>query len=543
VKSSSKGLFLSDMIHPTLRKRLPLLLSILAGVLMWAAWPTSPLTFLVFIGLVPLLALTDMVKGRGVYWGLTFLSFWIWNTGTTWWVGNTTVPASGIFANAFNALIMTIPWLGYKIARERMGTAMSYFALIIYWLTFEYIHLEWDFSWPWLMLGNAFAMRPDWVQWYEYTGTPGGTLWVLLANILFYSVIKAKPSAAWKPLTLVIVPLAISYGLFPKPGKTNGIHIVVVQPNIDPYDEKFSEGSAQQQLEKFFTLTKQKIRPETRYVIWPETALFTQGAWEHELNLMPDVIQIREFLQQYPNTKIIAGASTFKQYTGTAEVPLTARTRADGGPPYDAFNSAIQIDTSGNIQVYHKAKLVPGVELTPYMRYFPFMKKLALDFGGISGSYGLTPGVNLFTDPARNCNVFDAICYESVYGDFVAQKVREGANILAISTNDGWWGNTQGHKQHLQYARLRAIETRRWVARSANTGTSAFIDPWGAVIDPQPYWQQGIIAHDVTPRYDLTFYVKYSSSIAKAPLIFCILLLSYTIVLRVIRRRHVEKNK
>lgn len=543
-------------MNQTLRKRLPLLLSLLAGGLLWAAWPTSPLTFLVFIGFVPLLAIADKVNNRGTYFGLIYLALWIWNTGTTWWVGNTTVPASGIFANAFNALLMSVPLMGYKITLERHNRLTSYFALIVYWLAFEYIHQEWELSWPWLTLGNAFAMRPEWVQWYEYTGTLGGSLWVLLVNISLYAAWRKRKKGTdagsfllwkegWKPVLLLVIPVVISFivAVMNIEIRKLTMNVVVVQPNIDPYDEKFSTSSAQEQLAKLLDLTRSQIGADTRFVIWPETALFTQGAWEHELNYQPEIQAIRSFLQLYPNAKIITGASTYKQYPVPGEAPATARTRSDGGPPYDAFNSAIQIDTSSNIQIYHKAKLVPGVELTPYMRYLPFMKKLAMDFGGITGSYGLTPGVDIFSNPPPYGNVFAAICYESVYSHFVAEKVRQGANLLVVSTNDGWWGNTQGHKQHMQYARLRAIETRRWVARSANTGISCFISPLGDVIAPQPYWEPAAIKYDVTNKTRLTFYVKYSGFIAKAPLIFCILLLLYTIVLRVIRRSYVENNQ
>lgn len=543
-------------MNQTLRKRLPLLLSILTGGLLWAAWPTSPLTFLVFIGLVPLLAIADKVNNRAIYFGLIYLALWIWNTGTTWWVGNTTVPASGIFANAFNALLMSVPLMGYKIVLERHNRITSYFALIIYWLTFEYIHQQWELSWPWLTLGNAFAMRPEWVQWYEYTGTLGGSLWILLVNLSIYAAWRKRKKGTdagsfliwkegWKPALLLIIPIAISFivTVNSKQNKQSVMNVVVVQPNIDPYDEKFSMNSAQEQLAKLLDLTRKQIQADTRFVIWPETALFPQGTWEHDLNNQPEILAIRNFLQLYPGAKIITGASTFKQYPVPGEAPATARTRSDGGPPYDAFNSAIQVDTSANIQIYHKAKLVPGVEITPYMRYFPFMKKLAMDFGGITGSYGLTPGVDIFSNPPPYCNVFSAICYESVYSHFVAEKVRQGANMLVVSTNDGWWGNTQGHKQHMQYARLRAIETRRWVARSANTGISCFISPQGEVIDPQPYWEPAVIKYNVTNETRLTFYVKYSGFIAKAPLIFCILLLLYTIVSRVIRRRYVENSQ
>lgn len=531
-------------MNAILRKPSPLLLSIASALLLWAAWPTSPLTFLIFVAFVPLLAMSDRMTDRpGAYFGLLFLAFWIWNTATTWWVGNTTVPASGIFANAFNALLMTIPWMGYRNTRLRAGRATGYFALAVYWMTFEYIHQQWELSWPWLTLGNVFAMRPGWVQWYDILGTEGGSWWVLVVNILVYRAIlqfreTRKYSLAWAPVAAIVVPIVFSL-LYAQPEATGGgKKIVVVQPNIDPYDEKYARGAAEIQLRKMLDLSAEQADSSTRFIIWPETALFPVGTWEHELNQTPEIQAIRQFLQRYPNATLISGASTYKQYTVMDEIPSTARHSQEGNYWYDAFNSSIQVDSSASIQIYHKAKLVPGVELTPYMRYFPFMKKLALDMGGITGSYGLTPGVPVFTHP--DCNVYTAICYESVYGSFVAEKVRQGAQLLLVCTNDGWWGDTEGHRQHMQYARLRAIENRRWVARSANTGISCIISPSGSVIRELPYWQPGVIAGNVECLSQLTFYAKYSGWIAFAPVIFCILLVIYTIVLRVIRRKHVE---
>lgn len=527
-----------------LRKYGSLLLSLLSGALLWAAWPTSPLTFLIFVAFVPLLAMADRMTERpGAYFGLLFLAFWVWNTAATWWVGNTTVPASGIFANAFNALLMTIPWLGYRTTRLRAGRTTGLFALAVYWMTFEYIHQHWELSWPWLTLGNVFAMRPDWVQWYEILGTEGGSWWVLIVNILLYRALlqvrTAKKYGAFAaPALAIVLPIVVSWAGFVEKVMPATTHTVIVQPNIDPYDEKFARGAADVQLQRLLSLTAQKTDTSTRLIIWPETALFPTGAWEHELNQQPEVIAIREFLRRFPNARVITGAATYRQYTVMDEIPATARRASEANYWYDAFNASIQIDTSADVQVYHKARLVPGVELTPYMRYLPFMKKLALDFGGITGSYGLTPGVPLFTAPG--CNVYTAICYESVYGSYVAGKVRQGAQLLAVVTNDGWWGNSEGHRQHLQYARLRAIETRKWVARSANTGISALISPRGRITERLPYWEPGVIAGNVTCSAYQTFYVKYCDYIALAPVIFCILLLIYTIVLRIIRRKHVE---
>ncbi|NIG53239.1 apolipoprotein N-acyltransferase [Chitinophaga sp. Cy-1792] len=531
-----------------------ILISIITGIILWLSWPTMPFTPLIFIAFTPLLYLTEKVKHRAAYFRLVFLAFLIWNVGSTWWVGNTPVPASGMFANSFNAFLMTIPFMGYKSSRKRLPEIGTYFALIVFWLTFEYIHQTWELSWPWLVLGNAFALHPGWIQWYEFTGASGGTLWVLLSNILVYSAWKRArvydyswkeiiTKLSWKPLLMIIFPVIISQFIKPVPDNpAEKVGVVIVQPNIDPYDEKFAGGNSMQQVEKLLRLTAQKTDSNTRYIVWPETALFPMGADERELNFTPEIIAIREFLRKFPQAKIISGAVTTKRYSSTDEIPEIARTTSDG-IRWDVFNSAIQIDTSTAIQVYHKYELVPGVELIPYVKYMAFMKSVALDMGGISGSYGRTPGVELLTNPAANINVFPTICYESVFSNYVASHCRDNANLLVIITNDGWWGNTEGHRQHMQYARIRAIETRRWIARSANTGISAFVDPAGNIYQPQPYWEEAVIKGDVTSRHDITFYVKNGDLISRGAIIFCILLLVHAIFSRFIPGANVENNQ
>ena len=108
-----------------------------------------------------------------------------------------------------------------------------------------------------------------------------------------------------------------------------------------------------------------------------------------------------------------------------------------------------------------------------------------------------------------------AICYESIYGEFMSNYVRNGANLICIITNDGWWKKTPGHKQHMNYARLRAIETRTWVARSANTGISCFIDPYGNVFNPQPYNTAAAIKLTISRPVYKTFFVHYGDVLSK----------------------------
>jgi apolipoprotein N-acyltransferase len=127
-----------------------------------------------------------------------------------------------------------------------------------------------------------------------------------------------------------------------------------------------------------------------------------------------------------------------------------------------------------------------------------------------------------------------AICYESIYGEYMSRYVRNGANLICIITNDGWWKNTPGHKQHMNYARLRAIETRTWVARSANTGISCFIDPYGNVIDPQPFNTNAAIKLNIPNGVNTkTFFVKHGDVLSKFMVVLSIFLLGWTISMKV----------
>src|SRR5690606_29707970 len=147
-------------------------------------------------------------------------------------------------------------------AMHRFGSRWADPALVIAWLAFERLIHDWDLQWPWLSLGNVFGTRPAWVQWYEFTGMVGGTQWVLLLNLLLNRCIvlwKTERRAAWRFVAAaglaIGAPLAGSVWRFnhveePREGT---VEVVVVQPNIDPYKEKFGGLDALEQLERMLT--------------------------------------------------------------------------------------------------------------------------------------------------------------------------------------------------------------------------------------------------------------------------------------------------
>ncbi len=249
-----------------LQKNQLLLLSIFSGILLVLAWPTSPLTLLIFVAWVPLLYIAEVEKKVGRFFLYSLLSMFIWNAGTTWWIWNAT-PAGAVGAIVINSFFMSIPLWGFYIIKQKYTKTAAVLSFVAFWLCFEYVHLTWQLSWPWLTLGNVFAMHTNWIQWYEYTGVSGGSLWVLVVNvaiahlIIFYKT-GAKATLFATAILALAVPFVVSGLVNPKKNAStttgkNDYNVVVVQPNIDPYSEKFDPASTSEQLKKLIKLSEE----------------------------------------------------------------------------------------------------------------------------------------------------------------------------------------------------------------------------------------------------------------------------------------------
>lgn len=495
----------------------------------------SPLTFLIFFAFIPLLWLDRQGIRRSKFFGWVYLSMLIWNIGATWWVWNSTAPGA-VGAILANSLLMCLPWLAFHFVRQRMGDTIGYLSLLVFWLSFEYFHLQnWGLSWPWLTLGNVFATHPDWVQWYEFTGTSGGGLWILGLNVLLFQLLwdgaKKRAFELRRGLAAVIVlavPLLLSLLLKPAifPTTATAGNIVIVQPNIDPY-MKISAGSFDAQLGKLLRLSESAIDSNTVLVIWPETALFMEhGIEEDSMKQNYFLRPLWDFLRRHPRINLLTGIESFRFFNNKHSA--SAFKIPDAEEYVESYNAAVILDSSGPVSFYHKSRLVPGVETLP--PFLHFLDSWFEKFGGTTEGYTGQPDRTPLPTTDHRYQIATAVCYESIYGEFMSRYVRNGANIIAIITNDGWWGNTAGHKQHENYARLRAIETRRWVVRSANTGISCIIDPAGRITRSRPWDQAATIRQSVPAEQQLTFYARYGDCISWLAISLAVLFFVWNLV-------------
>ena len=528
--------------------------AVLSGLLLWLSWPERGFVPLIFIAFVPMLWIEysfrdgEIKRGRLKLFGYFFLALLTWNALTTWWIYNSTDVGSFV-ALGLNSLFMATIWMLFHITKKNLGTPAGYFSLFAYWIGFEYLHLNWEISWPWLTLGNVFACHPAYVQWYEFTGVLGGSIWILAANLFIFVIVKnifnhdllavMRRINSLIGLTacavLIIAPIVFSFLLYRRHvdvGKP--VNVVVVQPNVDPYNEKFN-GTGDEQLAKLLRLASSVADTNTDYIVGPETAL-PDGIWEETMNQHKQFIAIKRYLKAFPKSTIIVGASTYKAYSKEEKPSVTAHRFKDSENYYDAFNTALQFDQTDSVQVYHKSRLVPGVEIMPYRSIFGFLEKLTLNLGGTSGSLGIQKERTVFAS-ANGTKVAPAICYESIYGGFMSGYMRNGAQLIFVITNDGWWGNTPGYRQHMNYGRLLAIEFRKSIARSANTGISCFINQRGDVIQHTGWWEEDAIRQTLYKNDIRTFYAKHGDYPGMISSYASLLLLIMLPVKRVLRKR------
>ncbi len=440
--------------------------------------------------------------GRKGFWGWSALTISLWYLFTTYWVSFATPIASP--AIIITGLGMTLPaWWLFHYVSKRSTRTLAYTVLISGWVVIEWWNGLGDISFPWILLGSAWADNTMVVQWYSIFGQSGGTLWVMLCNVLAFEVIRTKFSrsrVAWFS-AMVLVPVALSLVLYNlHKESTQRVEVAIIQPNVDAY-KKFSNGTAWDQTRSILELA-QSAPTGTKLFVAPETALVSSVNLPM-IESNRDVAAIQDFLRDVsPEGLFIIGAST--------------RDKAAH------YNSVLYI-SKDSVKVYHKRKLVLAVETVPEW-VSPFAN--ALDMGGYVGSLGRSSEAMVVG------GVGAVVCYESIYSEHFAEWVSQGAQLMAIITNDGWWRDTHGYRQHFDFARLRAVESGRWIVRSANTGISGIIDSRGDVIESLGWDKRGVVCGSVELRSEVTFYTLWGDIVTRLSVYVLCLSLLYFVSMR-----------
>lgn len=519
----------------------PLLTSLIAGIFLGLSFSPFNLVFLSVLGFAMLIQLADRGTSFRQVMYFTFPGVLVWNIIGTYWLTFATL-TGGLAAILANAIIMTIPLAFVHYVRKYVSNLfISAILAASAWVVYEFLHYRWDLAWPWLTAGNSFANAPILIQYITFTGVLGLSFWIVTSGSLLYDWVRStrsnpessftsilKQNSSLVFLTVFFIPPLISIVQYAvtdtKPDSY--VEVVVVQPNYDSYADDHGYEDIHQALVDIIALTDSVITPNTSFVFWPENALIPAI---HGFTMRYPVNILQESVNRW-NTTLVTGATWYRYYQED-EPALYPRHTADGSR-FNIFNAAVSYSPDRQYQAYEKANLVPIVERLPFYGLLRFVP--GIDWERMMG-YG--KGTEIVNFRSGDFKAPALICYDSVFPDWVRNFVLDGADFIGVITNDGWWGNTSGHTQHYDFARLRAIENRRSVIRSANNGISGMIHANGDIHSKTEYWTQTSLRLQVPVYNSLTFYTRFGDWVGYLSMVFLIFFMG-TVMMKGFGRRH-----
>ena len=505
------------------------MLALTGGLLLGLPWSVSALYVVIFIAWLPLFQIEANVRHLAnpyTVFNYAFVSFLLWNILGTWWVAQAQFVGAILIMLANSLLQALVFWLASRIRTILRIPLLFPFVLI--WMGYEHFHLFWDLAWPWLNLGNALATEPKLIQWYEFTGVRGGTLWIILTNFAVLKLIdtyrQKSPgfiAVTWiLALLLMMIPPLGSYLIlhnFNEEGET--VNIALIQPNLDPYTEKFDPENYAKHVEAFFKTAEAIVDDQIQYLFGPETLIVEQIDEQDPVasNYYRDLL---EFRKKYPKLNVLLGVHSY-QKLDNHDIPAGSRFNREKNYFYEAFNTALFLPSGPGAapQFYHKTKLVPLFERMPFVQYLSFLGKYSLELGGYTGTYSNRQGSPIFKLPEASIAILPIVCYESIFGPYCSRNLPEQKGFICMITNDGWWKNTPGYRHHFNFSPIRAIENRRDFVRVANTGISALINAKGMVIARTSWWEKTTLKGQIHLRRGQTFFARHGDYLGRIALI------------------------
>ncbi|MEI8186669.1 MAG: apolipoprotein N-acyltransferase [Chlorobiaceae bacterium] len=505
--------------------------SVLSGVLLGVSFPSYPfirLEVLAWVALVPLLISLRDVERVGELFRRVYLTMLIFCLITLWWVSLATLPG-GVLTIVAQAFFLTIPLFGFYAIKKMAGFHFALFALPFLWVAWEWAYMQQDLSFGWLTLGNSQSNFNLMIQYADTTGVWGVSFWLMCFNVLIVLAVIGSRKDAFRSVGLmalmILFPLLYASAIFHRQSSFTGenmqLRVTLVQPNIDPH-EKWLRHNSSDIMERYYRMTNRAVR-ENRpdLVMWPETAI---PFYILDKAYVDDLQALRLSLRGW-NTALLTGFSDIKYYP--------AVDHPDPGYPengndsmnrfFETYNASMLVEPGNRIpQIYRKMRLVPFAERVPYVDYFPWLGHLTFSLAGING-WGKgrdTTVMQLHSSRYGKVSIANVICYESIFPGLVSEFVRKGAQVLTLVTNDGWYATSYGPYQHLAIGKMRCIETRRAMARCANTGLTVIISKYGSIMTEIPWWQEQTLTAEVPLESCLTFYTANPDLLPKSAAVF-----------------------
>ena len=469
-------------------------LAVVSGIMIGASYPPLKLGVIVYLAFIPLIEIVTSARpGKAAC--LAFLAglisntialYWLaFNSGATFWVVFLSLVGAVIYLSAqWSILASVVAWF-----HSRTGKGLLMFPFL--WVTMEYFQSFGLLAFPWISLATTQADYLAPIQLVEFTGIYGMTFWIILLNTQLYRLLTSPAPLLprlriWTAVVLVL-PWIYGYGrMLSFPAQSSNeveLSIAVVQPNMGPH-EKWDRSKRQWVFEVLDSLYVEAAQKGVDMVVWPESAV-------------PTYLRRDRFRRKFIQNRVEEfGVPLF---TGALDFD-----RKDGFLKH--YNSIFMFNVDGSLETYYKIHLVPLAEYNPLDAQVSLTENLSF------GHYN--PGTRYTDFFLKESQFAGVICYESSFPRLVHRLVSQGARFLVVVVNDGWFGNTSEPYQHVALSRLRAVEHRMPVLRSANTGISVHVDKAGRFKSKLDLDERGIIYAGFSPSDGLTFYGRFGNLFA-----------------------------
>lgn len=490
-----------------------ILSALLSGFLLTAAFPAADLNWTVWFALIPLLTAikNESPAGAfklGIFTGLAhFISliYWIINVISTY--GGLDIITSTVILLLLCLYLSIYTGIFAFLVTVSEKSRIKIFLFAGFWVSLEYIRTVLFTGFPWCLLGYSQYNQPILIQVSDITGVYGISFMIAAVNILlFLAISDFRKNIINRFACTEIILLAFAFILMTGYGKHclkkysdtadkgNPVRISVIQGNIDQ-SIKWDTESLTDNVLKYLSLTRDTFNFRPDIIIWPETAV--PFPFQDDDALSDVLYRISEESRSY----LVFGNPAYRMETGEKLF----------------YNSAICIAPDGRIAgQYDKAHLVPFGEYVPLKNLLPFVHRLVPAAGDFSKGKSHDP-VKLGRIQAGLL-----ICYEAIFPEISRKTVNKGASILINMTNDAWFGFTSAPYQHFYMAAFRAVENRRHLIRSANTGFSGIISPSGRIMTAGELFTEEAITENIRlEKQAVSFYSRYGDLFALAVLILC----------------------
>lgn len=509
-------------------------LPICTGLLLGVSAIPSSFYYLSFVAFLPLLFASDYVisyrKPLLIFTLQLLIALVVFFLMGFYWVLRTANMGFIFAAVSILPFLFIVP---FYILFKKYGNRLSSLYFVAAWITVELIQANFQLGSPFYNLGNNLGANIKLIQWYEFTGSSGGTLWILIVNFLIYSSIKKlhenkkldlKKSAVL--LIVVCAPVILSlivYFDYNENGNTR--EVLVIHPSTDNRDVKYRV-NIYELMDIYLDIILPELNKNTEYVVLPETAITNVG-WVHDFNQNIVFNYFFEHTDSFPNVKLITGAIAYEEIPDVQKIKHYKkipgiRYSENYKTWYYTYNAALQIENNQIPQVRVKEELVPYQEYAPYPHITPRLSPVGIDFQFSQRK----DNRDVFTT-ANNLRTVAIICYEVIYSKLFFNASREGAQAFFVLLNEGWYENERVSRQFLQHSVIRAVENRRCIAHSSNMGISAIINQRGDVIAMTDSKQADSLRRDIKMNRKVTLSARLGNYIEVLALLTSVILFIY----------------